>query len=141
MEMLPESAYVFRDRELMNPQVNDFFRTLEFKSLITEEAVEMKSFESLGIELIPVETSEELMQIKNELAQTMKCAIGTVTHENRLTGLAIGIGERWYLLDFSKYSGTEFLEWLLRSDLEIIGYDIKEELKFLRGYLKNSSQL
>ncbi len=110
MEMLPESAYVFRDRSLMNPQVNEFFRTLEFKSLITDEVAELATFESLDIHPISVESLDELNTLDSELQRLKKCSIGTIAHENRLTGLAIGTGEKWYLLDFSKYSGKEFLE-------------------------------
>jgi hypothetical protein len=54
--------------------------------------------------------------------------------------MALGDGEHWYILDFTQYSGKEFLSWLLESNLEIIGYDIKEELRYLHGYVKNSSQ-
>lgn len=44
------------------------------------------------------------------------------------------------MLDFSKYSGSDFLEFLLASDIEIVGYDLKEELKLIHAYLKNSSE-
>ncbi len=140
IEILPESAYCFRDRELINPQVNDFFRSLEFKSLIPEEASTLKSFESLGIQGTHIKTAEELLSLKNRLWQKVECSIGTITHENHLTGMALGDGEHWYILDFTQYSGKEFLSWLLESNLEIIGYDIKEELRYLHGYVKNSSQ-
>jgi 5'-3' exonuclease len=67
IEILPESAYCFRDRELINPQVNDFFRSLEFKSLIPEETSTLKSFESLGIQGTHIKTAEELLSLKNRL--------------------------------------------------------------------------
>lgn len=141
MEMLPETAYVFRDRELMNPGVNEFFRTLEFKSLMTEEVAELKSFGSLGIEPVAVEDAAALETLWEELLRQKSCSIGTVAHENRLVGMSVGSGGKYYLLDFAKYSGKEFLERLIGSDLEIAGYDIKEELRLIRGYLRNSSQL
>jgi hypothetical protein len=141
MEMLQESAYVFRDRELMSPQVNEFFRSLEFKSLMTEEVAELKSFGSLGIDPVAVEDAAALETLWSELLRQKSCSVATVAHENRLTGMAVGTGGKYYQLDFAKYSGKEFLERLIGSDLEINGYDIKEELRLMRGYLKNSSQL
>lgn len=141
MDMLPESAYAFKGREIINPEVLEFFRLMEFKSLAGEAPVELKSFESLGISTVSVADGAELEALGKTIATAGVCSIGTVTHEGRLTGMAIGAMGKWYSLDFSKYSGRDFLETLIASDVEIIGYELKDELKLIHAYIKNSSQL
>ncbi|MDD2744965.1 MAG: 5'-3' exonuclease H3TH domain-containing protein [Candidatus Gracilibacteria bacterium] len=140
MDMLPEASYIFRERSLINPEVRQLFRTLEFKSLIPEDDVPLKDFASLGIKPIHIADLTELDKLTQEIQKQTSCSIGTISSDYRLTGISMLVGEQSYILDFSKYSGKVFLETLLSSDIEIIGYDLKEELKLLYGYIKNSSQ-
>lgn len=140
MDMLPEASYIFRERSLINPEVRQLFRTLEFKSLIPEDDVPLKDFASLEIKPVYINQLDELDQLSQEIQKQASCSIGTIHSDHRLTGMSLIVGGQSYVLDFSKYSGKVFLETLLSSDVEIIGFDLKEELKLLYGYIKNSSQ-
>jgi len=139
--MLPEASYHFRERNIVTPEAKALFRTLEFKSLIPEDDVPLKDFASLNITPVFVEHQAQLDDLTQVLLKGAPCSIAPISSDNQLTGMAIGIGEQWYVLDFSKYSGKIFLETLLNSSLEIVGFDLKETLKLLKGYTKNSSQL
>ncbi len=62
-------AHAFKDRPIVNPAVRDFFRELEFRSLLPDEEQVLANYESLGINYERVDETEKLDHIFVQILQ------------------------------------------------------------------------
>ena len=139
---LPErAACIIRGRNLLTEDAKILFRELEFKSLLGEEETPLGSFGDLGITPIQVISTEELDTLLAQIIQIGKCTIASILTEGSLTGIALQVEDQYYLLDTNKTPLGDFIASLLIADIELVGYDLKDEIKHLQSYQKRTTEV
>lgn len=135
-------GHEFASRPIRNERLNELLRELEFRSLITDEVHEHKKFDSLGIEPISIETAETLQKLQDTIASEKRISIATMMDGGQMYGIVIGLsGNRFYSVRSNYLKLDGFIQFLLEWDGEVVGYDLKSELKILWKYLDQSSEV
>lgn len=88
-ELEPNGRYKFSSRHVLTPEVLDFFRTLEFKSLLSFEESALRTFKDLEIQYIEIEDEAGIESLKSRIITEKACSIGTVSKGESLSGIAI----------------------------------------------------
>lgn len=131
-------AHVFRDRSIVNPAVRELFREFEFRSLLPDDEQVLANFDSLGVTYTKIDSGTELEKLLPLVLEAGRVALATKKDASVLTGIALDIPDTGkYFIDVSVVSVTEFIQSLLNADIEIIGFELKEDIKTLWQYLDN----
>jgi 5'-3' exonuclease len=119
-----------------NPLVIEFLKKYEFKSLIPAEYREVKK-ELEKKKSLEIETLDALMWLREKYMRSQKIYIATEKDWN----IALGIGEEVYMVDPRIVDISDFFALLLETDdIQIVWYDLKEDLKRILAY-KNTLQM
>lgn len=84
-ELEPNGRYKFSSRHILTPEVLDFFRTLEFKSLLSFEESALGAFKDLDIQYTEIEDSSGVELLKARIIAEKECSIGTISKGKTLT--------------------------------------------------------
>lgn len=131
-------SYAFTSKPFFTPEIIAFFQSYNFKSLIpkafAEQTIDITSLDIKPIQLIEPSKLESLW---SEITKTKKVAIATYGNNFSLEGGSIYLGEKdVYQFRSSDIEMGDFFAKLLASDVEIVGYGLKEDLKRIRSYLE-----
>ena len=107
--------------------VIEFLKKYEFKSLIPLEHREVKK-ELEKEKMSEISTLEWIKMLEKEISLVKKIYLATEKEGN----IALGVEESTYVINPRVVDVADFIRTLLESpDLEIVGYDVKEDLKRL----------
>lgn len=128
---LPEHPFA---RGIIHSDYISLLRKYEFRSLISgdsplnEEKTETKvaPIEVIGVSIL-LDIQKEI-----ELGKINRIVLST----DNSGKVVLGISEKIYVIDAQKIDLREFFDVLLVSDVEIVGYNLKEDLKRIHAIQK-----
>lgn len=108
----------------------DILRGYEFRSLLPRDEVTMvKSLEKKkSIEILSLKWLDELLE---RIKTVWKCTLSTDTDT-----LVLSSAGEMYIIHTNLVDSCDFISWLLESDIEISGYDLKADYKRLLAIQK-----
>ena len=146
-------SFTFDGKSLLNDKVKDFFRDLEFNSLIWEEEKELQKWENLGLKVNIIWDKQWLDDLQEKIEKFDKIVLDTETTslnimEAQLTWVSIYLDDNniFYINRLHHWESLEdsdlkdFLMTLLESDILIIWHNIKYDLEIIELFLNNKSQ-
>ena len=108
----------------------DLLREYEFRSLLpSAEEITEKTLDKKPI--LPITNQEWLLDLQNRIEKSGKCTLSTDGD-----ALWVAIEGSVFLIDPKYIDLSEFISWLLGSDIEIRGYELKEDYKRLLAIQK-----
>lgn len=144
----------FIAKNIFTPELSDFFKELEFFSLISDKEVQKDNWESLWKKVQIIWDVEWLNQLEqNIFTNCPEIVIDTETtsldvRKAQLVGLSVLLDEKqiFYInflhrgpkIDTSEWQ--KFVKKLLKSDITLIAHNFKYDLQILENYLKSSKQ-
>jgi DNA polymerase I len=141
LELPDENMFLFAERSLMNEEVLELFRQCEFKSLLPEGDSPLWTFSQLGLTVEVIDTIDALNQLEKYMEGQKTCSLATVCANGTITHVVLYFGTAAYCINLIQVSARDFLERLLQSQkISLVWFEIKEELKLIQSYIKNSSQ-
>lgn len=114
--------------------VIEFLKKYEFKSLIPLEYREAKK-ELSRWKVVIIEDQNMLLSLEKEYISLSKIYLSFQWESQ----LALWLWDTLYSIDIKRVDITDFFSWLLASNIEIVGYDLKEDMKKIIA-LKNPLQ-
>lgn len=109
-----------------NPKYISLIREYEFKSLLPKE--EATSQSKVDIQITEIVTLEKL----DSLISMIQSGKNPTTVSLDIYGkLILGLGEEVYAIDTKKVDVQELVSLLLSATVELVGYDLKADLKRL----------
>ncbi len=135
------SNYLFSKKELINKNVIELFKKFEFKSLIPEKYIwEIKNFSNLWFKINEIESENELKNLIDRIVKNKRIWFSSYGKwDFQLDWISIFLWEKEvYNINSSKVYLKDFLEKILNLDLEIIWFDLKEDLKKVWWYLEKN---
>ena len=113
---------------------------MEFRSLLGEEETPLKTYADAGIRRTDILDQSALDAVLKRILKEKRVALATATFSDRFIGFALtfGNGESFFA-DAANLSLKSFFETLLASDIEIVGFDLKEDLKSIWRYLDDAN--
>ena len=147
------SAYTFEPKFLLNDKVKEYFRELEFYSLIWEVQVkDLKTWKDTGRKVQIVGDDEWLDELMQKIDAYDEIVLDTETtaldvFEAELVWVSIYLDDdniyyinrlhSWPVVSDDKLKS--FMQWLLDSDKTIIGHNIKYDLQIMTLYLSGET--
>ncbi len=135
--------FKFKPDLLLNEKVKDFFRELEFNSLIGEQKeVKSKTWENLWLDSLVLQDNSDL-KVALEKIEKNKQATLSLLEDETIDGISIYLDDKniFYIpvLNFSNNDLWDFLTKLLNLDITLIWHNLKEILEKLDIYLDKES--
>ncbi len=130
--------HIFKTKNIFTDEAIELLKRFEFKSLIpTAHQDKIKNFETLWVTPIRVSDMKSLNDLEKKIFEHWRVAItANWNWAFDLESLNLFVWEKEiYYADTSEIELTGFLKRLLEDDIELIGFDIKEDLKKIYGYL------
>jgi DNA polymerase-1 len=131
--------HIFKEKNIFTENAINLLKKYEFKSLIpSHHQDEIKNFDTLWIKQVKISDSVELTKLESKIYANGKIAISTTWNWSfELESVSFYIWEKEiYYINTSEFEIIDFLRKLISSDLEIIWFDIKEDLKRILWYLE-----
>lgn len=143
--------YKFLPNELLSQKVIEIFKDFEFSSLIPESAQEeKKTWKDANITPKIIWDEEELQKLKNLIKKQDKIVLDTETTslsiiDAQLVGISIYIDDKntYYINRKHRWPAVDdktlhnFIDFLLSSDILIIGHNIKYDLQILELFMNH----
>lgn len=130
---LPESPFA---PGILNPEYIDIIKKYEFRSLIpTAHLAPQKELQKISITIIDTLAKLETLQLAIQSLDgrsDKSLVLSTDSYEK----IVIGYREQMYSIDSKIVDCSDFISYLLDSDVEIIGYDLKWDIRRLRTIQK-----
>lgn len=128
----------FKDINLYNEKIIELFKKYEFKSLIpTQHQDAIKNFNTLWLKVNKIKTENELNSLFELIKSNDKISISTIW--NNVFELDIlNIFIWWknvYSINTNELDITEFLQNIFTLEIEIIWFELKNDLKKIKWYL------
>lgn len=130
----------FTRKEILNPEIIDLFKKFEFKSLIPSHHQEkIKNFDTLGLKINKIKNIPDLNELFEKIKKSWKVSISTIWNWTfELSWINIYLWEKIiYFVDSRELEIKDFLNNLLNSDIEIIWFELKSDIKRIYWYLEN----
>jgi DNA polymerase-1 len=142
--------YNFSPKEIMSPELKDFFKEHEFFSLLGEYQPELRDWNSLGKKVEIIGDSLGLKELEKEVFSGVYSEIILDTETSSLetskadiTGVSLCFGEEKLFYLNHLHAGAQlerdelkaFLRKILDSDLIIIGHNLKYDLQVIEYFL------
>ncbi|MDD2486944.1 MAG: 5'-3' exonuclease H3TH domain-containing protein [Candidatus Gracilibacteria bacterium] len=130
--------FEFKNKVLLTDKTVELFKRFEFKSLVPVHLQdEIKNFEKLGKKIIDIQSENELKNLEDKIRNTKKIGISTIGEKQfELDFITLYIGDNEiYQVNTKKVYIKDFLKRLLESDVLISGFDLKEDIKRIWGYI------
>ena len=144
--------YEFIPSTLITPEVNEFFKNLEFFSLVWEDEVEKDSWEKLWKKVQIIWDDSDLKDLEKKVLAVQEIVLDTETTDLDVrkaqlvwVSLLLNTDDMYYINlmhtgpQVSHAALKEFLRNILDSDLTIIWHNLKYDLQIIEMYLKNNS--
>lgn len=132
--------YSYRDKPFFTSEVIDFFTRYEFRSLLPREHAENKKFESLNLDILEI-TETNKKEIQDVILSKPQISLATYGTDFSLVGGSFYLGEKEvYTFETTVTDMRDLFEKLLGSEVKIIGFELKEDLKRIRKYLEGASE-
>lgn len=147
--------FKFKPNNLLNEDVKEYFRSLEFFSLIWEvEDIKVKTWADLWLKVETITNKNNLDHLYSKIANSKQISIDTETTslniiEADLVWISVYIDDKniFYINRLHKWDSVwdidlkDFLSKLFELDLLIVWHNIKYDLEILELFLWNDSQL
>ncbi len=131
--------HIFKTKDIFTAEAIELLKKFEFKSLIpTAHQDKIKNFDTLWVTPIRICDLKELDGLEKKIFQHWKVAItanGDSAFELESLNLYVWEKEIYYV-DTSEVDISIFLKRLLEDDIELIWFDIKEDLKKIYWYIE-----
>lgn len=152
---LNHDDFKFKWEELVNEKSKELFINLGFKSIIWIKEVEkkLKTFPDLKLKTETITNDKDLDKLFDKLKNESKIYLDTETTDidsmlaelvwisiltEKEEGYYINVAHNWE--QTSTKSTKEFLNKLFDLDIEIIGHNLKYDLKVIENYLKTEEK-
>ncbi|MDD4530781.1 MAG: hypothetical protein PHO80_04520, partial [Candidatus Gracilibacteria bacterium] len=132
--------YTFATRDILNSQTIEYFEQLEFKSLIPANSSKSNN-ESIKIKHKEIKDIRELAQIEALIYEVGEVIISLeedLKKEN-IFGVTLGISDSFYFVDAMKFDLRNFFKQIFDSEVLVVGYDLKEDMKKIWKYIDEIS--
>lgn len=142
--------FLFDKDKILNNEVINLFRNLEFSSLVWEEKKDLQTWEKTGIKVNVVKNKKELDNLKWIIKKYERVFLDTETtsleiHEAKLVWVSIFLDEEnvfyinhlhvWEQVESSDLK--EFLNDIFALDIEIVGHNLKYDLEIINLFLSD----
>ncbi|MFK7780529.1 MAG: 5'-3' exonuclease H3TH domain-containing protein [Candidatus Gracilibacteria bacterium] len=145
--------FKFKPHFLLNDNIKEYFRELEFFSLIGEvEDIKVKTWSDFGLKVKTIVNKKELDDLYNKIKKSNKISLDTETTslkiiDAELVGVSIYIDDNniYYINRLHKAEAVNdnylqtFLKNVLDLDILIIGHNIKYDLEIIELFLGNNN--
>lgn len=145
--------YKFNKQLLLNDKVKDFFRSLEFNSLIWEDTKKLSSWKDLWLSVNIIWDEDWIIDLQDKIVNYNDIIFDTETTslniiEAQLVWLSIYLDDThiYYinrLHDWPKVNDEilqKFITFLLNSDKTLVAHNLKHDLQILELYVNNSKK-
>jgi len=145
-------SYKFQGQDIVTPEVVDFFKELEFFSLI-EEKKELQNWEKVGKKVKIIGDAEWLKDLEKDILNSEQIVLDTETtnidvQRAELVWISVLLDDDkiYYINRLHKWPSVDdnilqaFVSRVLTSDFIIIGHNLKYDLEILESFLQNDSQ-
>lgn len=142
--------FLFDKDKILNNEVINLFRNLEFNSLVWEEKKDLQTWEQTGIKVNVVKNKKELDLLKEKIKNFNRIFLDTETtsleiHDAKLVWVSIFLDEEnvFYInhLHFWEQAESsdlkEFLNDIFALDIEIVGHNLKYDLEIINLFLSD----
>lgn len=142
--------YKFESKKILNDKVKEYFKSLEFYSLIWEEEKHLSKWEDLNLTVKLIQNNKKLEELFNTIKQSKEIIIDTETTSlNVMQADLVWISV--YLDDDNIYYINKWHEWekvadkdlvnflnnLLNLDIIIVWHNLKYDLEIIDLYVKS----
>lgn len=145
--------YKFYPEKFEKPEIIELFKNYEFHSLVPKDQLEKpKTWKDLGLIPKVIWDDEQLSELKNIIKGSAKVVLDTETTEldamsADLVWVSIYLDDdnMFYINRLHQWPSVSdkklhnFLDYLLQSDLLIIGHNIKYDLQIIELFLKSAN--
>ncbi len=144
--------YLFNPQEIQTTQLHDFFRELEFFSLLKDEEEKLKTWSDIWKKVQIVGDSEWLSDLLKKIKKAKRMVLDTETtslnvREAELVWVSILLNENeiFYINRLHNWPHINtrelqnFIRKILESNIEIIWHNLKYDLQILESFLKDTS--
>ncbi len=115
---------------LGKPEYMELLRMYEFRSLLPrDETIKPKNTEK--IDSHEIATHEELLSFQKKLIQNSSKSPSLVLSTDIYGKIFLGYGDEILLVDSRKIDASEFAAALLETEVELVGFDLKADIKRL----------
>ena len=141
--------YVFSPEKIKSPELYSFFEELEFFSLLKNTQKKKQKWEDLWKKVFIIADSLWLWELERNIQTLLKIVLDTETtsldvREAELVGISILCNENeiYYINVLHAWPRIqvwilqEFIARILKSDIEIIGHNLKYDLQILEKFLE-----
>jgi hypothetical protein len=139
LELPTIQTHPYKSREVYTPEFVEFLKKYEFKSLLPKSSQALKkNIKNLWLEVTEVLSAEILEKIQSEILESKKIGIATSGQGFSLfSGISLSVGKKVYWFDPVLVDLRIFLSTLLSKDIELVGFDIKPDIKRIWYYIEN----
>ena len=145
--------YEFQPKEIFTPELYDFFKELEFSSLLEKQESELQTWKSLWKKVQIIWDSQWLQELWDKITKQKELVLDTETtslnpREAELVGVSILLDKdtiyyinhlhQWPKVTLSELQA--FIRNILESKLTIIWHNIKYDLQILEHFLQEKSK-
>jgi DNA polymerase-1 len=132
-------THPYKSREVYTPEFVEFLKKYEFKSLLPKSSqTEKKNIKSLAISVEEILSLENLAKISGEILGAKEVGIATSGQDfSVLSGISLSVGKKVYWFDPVLVDLRSFLQDILSKNIELIGFDIKPDVKRIWYYIEN----
>ena len=135
----------FATEPLLTEKAIELFKRLNFKSLLPAHEVKISRFEDLGIKATNIILQSEIPKLIQLMQSAKTITLATYGARDRLSGLVFrtNMSGEYFHLRSEITVLTDFLEALLNlsEKTEIIGYDLKIDVRRMLAYQNNSASI
>ncbi|MDA9128926.1 hypothetical protein N9J72_00420 [Candidatus Gracilibacteria bacterium] len=144
--------FAFNPKSIFTPELSDFFRELEFSSLLFEQEVVLQTWKDVGAKVNIVGDTQGLDELWNKIGNIKEIVLDTETtslnvREAELVGVSILLSEKEIYYINHLHPGPQvstidlqnFIKNIIESDILIIGHNIKYDLQILEHFLQEKS--
>lgn len=136
-------ATKFNHTSLLNDRTIEFFKRLNFKSLLPVSEVKVSRFEDLKIQAKEITLQSEITELIAKIKSAKTITLATYGSRDQLSGVVLRLDEKgeYFKLRPEVTVLTDIIESLLAlpESTKLLGYDLKTDLRRMYAYQKNTS--
>lgn len=132
--------HTFRNRDILNSEALEYFKELDFKSLVPASMETQK--DKIDVKFKEILNPKELNELEYKIFSSWEITIVTnLDSEKNLQWIWIVCEWNNFYIDTNKLIAKDFLKKIIESEVKIIWYDLKNDLKIIWKYLENWLEL
>lgn len=142
--------FIFKKENILNPEIVELFRSLEFNSLVWEEKKDLKTWDDLWLKVQTITDKNGLDKLSEIIKKYDKIFFDTETTsldiiEAELVWVSIYLDDKniFYINHLHEWNQVktedlkDFLKMLFSLDIEIIWHNLKYDLEIVELFLEN----